>query len=264
MPSRLSLSTVFKWLGRIGLIARALVYLAISVILFAGLAFLNEPTDGAAPDEAFESVELMPFGPLILIAFSVALLTYTAFRFIQAYTYDEEDGAAGQFARLGMILSGLSYGAVAIAAMLVASGENTGSGPGVTREVVLFLLKQPAGQTLIGVFGLIVLVIAILQLYRPLRGQWKDSLDLKNAPKPLILFSDFAIFGRGILIAIVGLSIGFVAISAQPDDAMGVSQTLSWLSAQPFGRWMYALAGTVFLGYAVYGFLQAATHRFDL
>lgn len=264
MAAQVNTTTLFVWLGRVGLIARASVYLGISFILFAGLAFLREPTDGAAPREAFRSVELMPFGPLLLIAFSAALLTYTAFRFIQAYTYNDNTGAARHFARLGMVLSGLSYGAVAIAATLVASGENTGSGPGITREVVLFLLRQPAGQLMIAAFGIVVLAIAIMQLYRPLSGQWKGNLNLNSTPKPIILFSDFAIFGRGVLIAIVGISISFVAISAEPDDAMGITQTLSWLSAQPLGRWMYALAGFVFLGYAAYGFLQAATHKFDL
>jgi uncharacterized membrane protein (DUF2068 family) len=252
----------FRAIGKVGLIARALVYIAIAIILLSGVTNRGEPSDGADPKEAFNSIDALPLGTAVLLILAAGLLSYSAFRFVQAYTSDDSQGWKKWVASAGMISSGLSYASVAIAAIGVSIGfSNKGSAGGV-RTVTDALLSQPFGWFAITILGLIFLAIGALQIYRVISENWKQDLDLQNVPYGFVGISQFAIFGRGLLIIMAGASITWAGIHSDTNDAMGLTKTLAWLRDQPFGLFLYLISSSIFAGYGVYGLLQAKTYRF--
>lgn len=249
-------------LGRAGLAARGIVYVAISVILFLGAFAGDEASDGANPKEAFRGIEEWPGGEFLLFALGVLLLSYTLFRVIQSITEEQSATWSARIARLGMLASGLSYGLVGFSSLAMSFGDVEAQKTSQTKQVISSLLSAPFGRWAIGCIGIVFVGIALAQAYRALSKRWSKSLDLSQTPEVLISFSTFAIFGRAALILIVGVSVAWAGWKADPTAALGVTESLAWLRSLLFGFLLYFTAGLVMLGYGIYGFIQTFTHRF--
>lgn len=252
-----------EWLGRAGLAARGLVYVAISCVLFLGAFVASEASDGADPKEAFSGIEKWPAGEVILFALGVLLLSYTIFRIIQSLTEEQNPDWSSRFARLGMLASGISYGLVGYTSLAMSIGQVDSEERSQTKQVISMLLSEPFGRWAIASLGLVFLGIAGAQAYRAISKRWTKSLDLSETPQALISFSSFAIFGRAILILIVGISIIWAGWDADPSAALGITESLDWLRSLPFGFLLYFASGVVMLGYGTYGFVQTFTHKFE-
>jgi hypothetical protein len=256
-----------KWslkecLGRAGLAARGVVYVAISFILFLGAFAASEASDGADPKEAFSGIERWPAGELILFALGILLLSYTIFRFIQSFTEEQSSDWSSRFARLGMLASGMSYGLVGYTSLAMSIGQVASEETSQTKQLISMLLSEPFGRLAIVGLGLVFFGIAAAQAYRAISKRWTKSLDLSDTPQALISFSSFAIFGRAILILIVGISIIWAGWDADPSAALGITESLAWLRSLPFGFLLYFASGVVMFGYGTYGFVQTFTHKF--
>lgn len=250
-------------LGRAGLAARAVIYVAISVLLFLGAFIASEDADGATPKEAFRDVESWPFGELLLFALGICLLGYTAFRLLQALTEEQEPEWSARLARTGMVASGVSYGIVGVTSISMAVGRVSQADSNQTKSMAQTLLEQPFGRWGIVILGLVLVGIAGAQIYRALSERWKSNLDLSQTPDVWIKASSFAISGRGLLILVAGISVVWAGVVADSSEAMGLTSVLSWLRSAPFGFVLYVSSGLVMLGYGIYGLVQSATYEFS-
>lgn len=70
-------------ISRIGLIARGIAFITVSVLLFLGGA-RYEPTDPPGIDEALEALRDLPYGWVALLVVAVGLLAFSAYSFAEA------------------------------------------------------------------------------------------------------------------------------------------------------------------------------------
>lgn len=264
MPHHLLSSDIYHRIAQIGLSARALVYWLVAGLMMRAAALESEPDAGMGPTQAFQSLESTTPGRMLLITIGTGLLLYSGWRWTQAIfdVRDEGRDMKGLAARGGMAISGASYATVAIAAIAVTLGANTGNGPGATETALRWLLAMPLGRVLVVLPGLVFIGIGAAQVWRAIDGRWADDLergDWETIGKPLIYF---AIAGRGLLFGLVGIFAVLGGQAGEPSDARGLAETLGWLREQPFGFWLYLSGASIIGAYGFYSAIQAAYLKF--
>ena len=244
-----------------GLAARALVY-ALIAGLMARAAFFHGNEDGVSPEEAFNWLEGSWPGVLLLAALSSGLFAYAGWRLAQGIldTADEGKDAKGWVARLGMIASGIGYGLLGVGAVGVLAGPNNGEGDDATQSAVQWLLQQPFGRWLIIAMGLVVAGIGCVQIWRAVEGKWKDGIDMSGGAHKLIPVIVFGIAARGLLFLVIAMFVLLAGWQASPDQAKGLSETITWLRNQPYGLILYLGAGLALGGLCRLFRRRGATH----
>ena len=255
-------SSWYEIAGRVGLAARALVY-ALIAVLMARAAFFDGNDEGVSPEEAFNWLEATGPGVLLLGALACGLLAYAGWRLVQGLLDTTREGkdAKGWLARAGMLASGIGYGLLGVGAAGVLGGQNNGEGDDATQGVVQWLLQQPFGRGLIIAMGLVVAAIGCAQIWRAVEGKWKDGIDLSGAVRNLIPVIGFAIIGRGLLFLVIAMFVLLAGWQASPEQAKGLSATITWLRNQPYGLILYLGAGAVLASYALYSLVEALRMR---
>ncbi|WP_370234955.1 MULTISPECIES: DUF1206 domain-containing protein [Henriciella] len=252
-------------LARVGLGARAFVYLAIAAVLIDS-AITSKPDNGASPGDAFRAIETAAAGRAILVAVGIGLFLYALWRFQQAILDPEDHGtdAKGILARAGMASSGISYLLVGIAAISVTFGSNEGGGGGKTEESMKWLMQQPFGSWLVMLAGLALIGIGGAQMWRARSGQWKKNIDLSGWASRLTSMISLGIAGRGILFILVGLFLAIGGWTADPSDIKGLASTLGWIRWQPFGLWLFIASALAIGVYGIYSGVQSLRYRFPV
>jgi len=246
-------------IARLGLGARAVVYLLVSALLIRALFTGSGDGDEASPSKAFLAIEQQWWGKVILILIGAGLLLYTLWRLGQGILDFDRLGAEAKdrVARLGMLASGIGYGIVATAAFSVALDQTDTAGGGSTQQTVDYLIRLPLGSWLVLIMGIVVAGVGSAQIWRGVSGRWKKRIRLDDKTRWLEWVSGYAITGRGLLFLIAAVSIAWAGFSINPDDALGLAETMGWLRLQPFGFWLYLASGLVIGAYGLYSALQA-------
>ncbi len=257
-------SSIYQRIAQIGLSARALVYWLVAGLMLKAAMLESEPDSGMGPTEAFRSLESTGAGRLLLLTIGAGLLLYAGWRWTQAMldVRDEGNDVKGLLARGGMAMSGISYTAVAAAAITVTLGANSGGGPGATETALRWLLDMPLGRFLVVLPGLVFIGIGAAQIWRGIDGRWADDLepgDWETIGRPLTYF---AIVGRGLLFGLIGVFAVLGGLGGDPEDARGLAETMGWLRQLPFGLWLYLTGAAIIGAYGFYSSFQAAYLRF--
>ena len=250
-------------IARIGLGARALVYLAVATLLLDA-ATSAKPDNGVSPGDAFRAIETDITGRIVLIGLAVGLFLYALWRFHQAWFDPDHQGsdAKGILARMGMASSGISYFLVGIAAFSVTLGANESDGGGKTEKTAKWLMEQPFGRWMVFAAGLALIAIGGAQIWRTQSDQWKKGIDLSGWAQKTVPLIQFGIAGRGVLFALVGGFLCFAGFMAQPEHIRGLAATLGWIRYQPFGLWLFIASAIAIGAYGVYSGVQSLRYRF--
>ncbi|MFC6198751.1 DUF1206 domain-containing protein [Ponticaulis profundi] len=257
---------LFESAGRAGLIARALVYVMVAILLVTAALSPGSADEGYSPGDTFRNLETDQIGRLILCAICIGLVLYALWRVIQAGfdTSSKGNDVMGVLARLGMLSSGVSYFLVGIAAGLTMFGRNEeNGGGGTTEQFASWLLGHPFGTYLLAGFGLIVFGIGIAQIWRGVTRRWVSGINIPSGARVSCLAIDTAVAGRGILILLIGVFLMWAGFVGEADEAKGMASLLGWIRDQFFGLWLY-LASAFFIGiYGYYSLIQARYLRID-
>ncbi len=154
-------------------------------IFFGGVALLAARlvwADGAGPDpsrkQVLETLLAQPAGQLLVGLMVLALLGHTIWRLFETFLdpYDKGRSPGGLLHRFSYLLSGVSYGSIALTGAQLLAGAGTGEAN--RRQLwVASLLEHRAGPGLVGLAGLILLSWAGVQAKKALTKNLYDSLE---------------------------------------------------------------------------------------
>jgi hypothetical protein len=252
----------FERLMRSGYLAKGLVY-AIVGVLAAQAAF---GAGGATTDTrgALGAIVTQPFGRFLIALVALGLVGYAFWRFAAA-AYDPDGkgtDAQGLATRVGYAFSGVAYLGLALAAAQLALG-NGGGGGDSTQDWTARVLAVPFGRWLVGIGGLIVIGIGIMQLYKACTATFREKLKLGEMSATeetwVTRLGRFGLAARGVVFGIIGVFLALAAFQYDPSEARGLGGALATLAQQPFGPW---LLGLVALGLIAYGVYLAALARY--
>ena len=253
-------------LARLGLVAKGVVYLTIGLLSLQ--AAFGARGDTADREGALRTVGRQPFGKVMLAVIAAGLIGYALWRFIQAFLNPEleDDDAKGWSRRAVRLISGLIYGALALAALQLLTGVGRfRSGGDSTADWTRSLMSWPLGRWLVILAGLAVAGVGVWQFYKAFKADLAKKLELGKMGQAgrdwVVRFGRVGIAARGFVFLVMA---GFLVVAgarANPREAKGVGGALEALERAPYGPWLLAAVAAGLIAYGLYQFGEARYRR---
>lgn len=248
-------SVPLGWAARLGLTARAVVYL-----VMGWLAILLAQGNAAHVDQRGVLVTLVSqlFGTLLVVVLLLGFVAYAVWRFSEAAfgVVGEPPGAGPRLKSFGR---GLAYLAVAWSAFEILRGARA-TQAGQQAHLAATVMSNGAGRALVGVVGLGVVVAGLVMVHEG----WSTKFMRYFGSLPMRLRSAVVWLGRvgtvsrGLVFAIAGALVVVAAWSAHAAEAGGIDVAVRTLLGWPFGPQLVALLGLGLVLFGVYGLAEAA------
>lgn len=248
-----SSSSGIKTLARLGFATIGVVYLLMGVLALLAVTGLGR---GARADkeEAVQRLQDLPGGSVLLGLIAFGLMGYIVWRFTQAIrdTESKGDGAKGVGTRLWYAASGVFYSGLALYAGRLALNGRAEKGGNASQSLVAKVLGWPAGDWLILLAGVVVIGIAVYQVYRAYSGKFQKDVNASSltASQQQLVYrtGQVGYTARGIVLGIIGY---FLVQAGQQSRAGAVGDTgeaFDFLAAMG-----PAVLGAVATGLVAYG-----------
>lgn len=252
--------------ARAGYTAKGVVYAIIGGLAFQQAIGSGGQTSGSRG--ALDEIASAPFGQVLLWIMALGLAAYVLWRLVQAFVDPEADasdeGDAKRWAKRGFFLvSAVLYGFLTWYAVQLAiggggAGGGGSGGSGGTQGMVAETMQMSWGRWLVGALAVIVVARGLVQLYKAYTESFKEkisSFDLGPARRSWVIrASRLGLTARAVVFGIIGTSIGWAAVRANPSEAQGLEGSLDVLVGRP---WLLGAVGLGLVGYAVYQWVKA-------
>lgn len=244
---------------RFGLVAYGFVYLMIAWV--AGQLAVGDSAGRPSAEGALAHLADEPLGHVLLWAIAVGLFWLVLWRILEAI--GGHRGAEGrELLRKRAVSAGKAvlYGALGASALRVAMGNGGGSSQ-APKTMTAKVMDLPAGQWLVGLTGLAIVAYGVGLVWRGWTDHFLKHLDGEGrsgeAGRAYTWFGRVGYVAKGIAFGMVGVLVGYAAVTHEPDKSGGLDQALMKLLEQPFGPYLL-LAIAVGLGcYGLFCFAWA-------
>ena len=260
-------SVAFKWLVRIGFLARGLTYGLIGALTLA-LAF-GAGTAGAKPDQqgALGLIAKAPLGFVALIVIAFGLLAYAIWKFSQAlFGRGPEGGGGSKLSQRAVNAGGgVAYVVLCALAIEILAGSGGGSSGGSPQKAAGGILGWPGGPVIVGAVGVALIAGAVYQAYYGLSERFTkqdktEEMD-RGQLRRFCLIGKVGFCGRATVFGLVGYFLLQSAINYDPGSAVGVDGALARLHHQTLGPWLVGLVGVGLLTFGVFSLHEARYRR---
>ncbi|HEX9945565.1 MAG TPA: DUF1206 domain-containing protein [Thermoanaerobaculia bacterium] len=252
-------------LARLGFAARGVVYALIG-ILAVQTAFGARGPRQTDTRSALQMVAQQSRALLWLLA--LGLFGYALWRVIQGVLDPENKGsdAKGLAVRAGIVISGLIYGGLAVAAARMASGSgDAGAAGGGTQEWTAELMTKPFGRWLVAIAGICIIGSGLGQIWRGWSEKFRENLKLQEMDpteqRLAVQSGKVGLIARGVVFLLSGWFLLQAALKFDPSEAQGLGGALEALARQPHGPWLLGLVALGLIAFGAYSILLARYRR---
>jgi hypothetical protein len=250
------------WSARLGLTARALIYLLIGFL--AVLVATGHSTKETDQWGAFQQLNRGAFEHTVLWILAIGLAGYALWRFSEAAL-----GAAGEGRKAGPRLKsfvrGCIYGFFAASAFQVAVGDRTTSQAQRQQTLTAKVMQHPGGRWAVGLVGAIVVVVGLILVYEGLTRKFEKYLRTSDMSRPtrrlVMALGTFGTAARGAVFALAGVFVVLAAAEYKPSKAAGLDGALRSLRDAPAGPWLLGVAAVGLMAFGIYGLAEARWRR---
>lgn len=253
-------------LGRLGLVARGVVYGVIGLIALQIAQGGPNRDENANKDGALREIAQQPFGRGLLLVLAVGLGAYALWRLADAGwgKQDEDDERKRTAKRVLSGVKALIYLAfLASALRFVTKGESAGGRSGDQQEESLTarFLDLPAGQLIVGAIGLGLIAAGGYIVYRGIATKFEKRLDTSEMGpimgRVVDVIGAIGLTARGLLFALAGFVLMKAAADYDPEKAVGLDGTLKLIADQSYGGALLIVVAVGLLAYGLYSFAEA-------
>ena len=252
-----------KRLGRLGFLAKGLVYAVVALIAIE--VARGERKKARSEEGAIEALAHQSFGELLLVLLAIGLAGYALWRLrIAILGPPGESGAHAAMERVGSVVLTVIYAGLCVYTVRFLT---TDSGGGGTRpdEVTKKLLDEPYGVALVIALGAVMLGVAAYEAYKALSRDFLDDLhteQMSPGVKTVATFAGIAGYGAlAVTSAIFGVFLIKAALEHDPKEAVGLDGALQELVTQDLGPILLGVVAAGLLTYAFYCLIQARYRR---
>src|SRR5512135_955059 len=259
-------SPLMEKLIRLGYVARGLVWGVIGLLAFQ----VATGNGGKITDQqgAIAALGTTPVGKVLLYVMLVGLVGYALWGLIRAVVNPLHAGhdAKGIAERVGYLVSGISYGLLAVATygLLTAKAPAATSGAQAaqTQQTTASILTQPWGPWVVALAAAIVIGVGLLQIstafQRKFNPQFQLAVRTGNAQVWIERLGRFGTAARGAVFTLIGVFLLQAAIQHNASQAKGIDGVLTALLHQPYGS---LLLGVIAAGLIAFGIYSAMIKR---
>jgi Domain of Unknown Function (DUF1206) len=246
------------WSARLGLSARALIYLLIGFLAVSvATGHSTKETDQWG---AFQQLNRSTFGHIVLWILAIGLAGYSLWRFSEAAL-----GASGEGRKVGPRLKsffrGCIYGFFAVSAFQVAVGDRTTSQAHRQQSLTAKVMQHQGGRWAVAVVGGIVVVVGVILVYEGLTRKYEKYLRTSDMSRPtrriVTALGTFGTTARGAVFALAGVFVIQAATEYKPSKAAGLDGALRSLRDAPAGPWLLGVAAVGLIAFGMYGLAEA-------
>lgn len=253
-------------IGRAGLVARGVLYGALGIVAFR--VAWGDRSEAADKGGALALLQQQPFGDAILLVIVLGLACYALWCLIEAVleqgdagSTTDGDGAKVWAKRVGYVGRAVAYAIACVTAIGLLRREGS-SGAGTERSMTAAILSWGAvGKLVIGAVGLGFLAAGVWNAYRAVTTKFEKHLVVDAGPaakRGVTVIGIIGLLGRAIAFVAIGWFVVDAAVSSDPNQPLGLDESLAELAAGPLGPVGLSL---VALGLALYGVFSLAEAR---
>jgi hypothetical protein len=264
-PVDLSSSQSSRWIervGRIGLIARGLVYFLIGLIALQ-MAFGVVHT-AASQQGAFRTIAAQAFGQVLLWVIAVGLAGYALWQLLAAFSGPTSDGDTKWGKKALYFVKTVIYLTLAWTAATIAAGAGGGAS---STSYTTDLMKQDVGRLLVGLVGVAILIAGLVLVWQGWTTDFEKKLKRERMSAGVYAairrLGQVGYVARGVVFALVGILVSYAAISFEPSKARGVDAALQAVAQAPGGQLLLTLTGVGLMAFGLYSCAEARYRRFE-
>jgi hypothetical protein len=243
--------------GRLGLVARGVIYLLIGLIA-ASLAVRGSAKGQHADQKgAVTDLACQPFGEVLVIIVAIGLAAYALWRLSQVFTgvVGEQDSTGK---RIQALASALIYGGLAVSAVMVLSGARKSQGAQQS-SLTAKVMQHSGGRWLVGLVGVVVVVVGIVFVVQGVQASFMKRFERLPQPgaRTIRRIGQVGTIARGVVVGLAGILVISAAWTFDPKKARGIDGAFRTLLEQPFGRLLTGLVAVGLVAFGVFGLVEA-------
>jgi hypothetical protein len=251
-------------LARVGLIAYGLVHLLVAWLALQ-LAWGN---GGGSTDQsgAMATLAEKPFGEPLLWVLAAGLLALAVWQLAEVLRYRSQLHASGDAKKKAVtkvvkaVAKTVVYLVLAVTAVRFATGGGTSSS-GQQQRTVNGVLGWPGGRFLIGIAALVLIGVGVYHVRKAIRSSFLKEIDTAQASagerRVIERLGQVGYPAKGIALALVGVLLGWAAITFDPAKARGLDGAMRTILAAPAGHWLLTLVALGIAAFGVFAFFRA-------
>jgi hypothetical protein len=252
-------------LGRLGLVAKGVLYAVVSILAIkVALGGREESPDR---EGALQAIAEQPFGKGLLVLLALGLAGYALWQLARGLLdrEGEGEGPKGLAKRAGALGRAVWYGGLAVltAERVVSAGG--GGGGSKEQQTTAGVFDLSFGRYLVYAAGLVFLGVAGFNAYRAVTCKFNKKLkthEMNDAEEAAA--TGVGILGhlaRAVVFTLIGLFLLKAAWQFDPHEARGLDGALMELAQQPYGGFLLGAVAVGLMAYALYCFVQARYRR---
>jgi Domain of Unknown Function (DUF1206) len=262
-------STGLRRLAALGLVGYAVIHLLIGWLALTLAWFESSPAgNGQRPTDSSGALALLarnPVGAALLWVLAVGLAALCLWQASEVLRHNRQLPPPGRDRRDALLQlvktvgTAAFYGYLAVSAVRTALGH--GQGRGTEQHTLAGVLGLPGGHALVTAIGAVCAGIGVYLVQKGVRSGFTDEIDLGTVAPSLragthrVCQVGFVL--KGVALVLVGVVVGWAAVTARPDRGDGMDGALRVVAGQPFGQWLLTVIAVGLAAFAVYCLVRA-------
>lgn len=252
-------SKALEVLARVGMIAYGVVHLLVGWLALQ--VAWSGSSENADQSGALSQLAEQPFGTAILWVVAVGLVDLAIWQGAEAiwgvHEGDTKKQVRKQATAAGKAVVYLLLG-ISAARFAMGSGQSSSQSQQSTTQGVL---GWPGGQVIVVVAALVLIAVGGANVYRGISRKFLREIDTGALPgntrQVITRLGQVGFIAKGIALAVVGLLLGYAAITFDPNKATGLDGAMRTIAGQPFGRFLLTAIALGFIAFGLFAFAQA-------
>ncbi|WP_353809429.1 DUF1206 domain-containing protein [Agromyces sp. SYSU T00194] len=253
-------SRTFQVFARSGYVVLGVIHAIIGAIAIS----VASGGGGGEADQsgAMQQIAKTPFGGVLLWAIAIGLFALAIWSVAEALLARGSDAKEKWGERLKEGGKAVTYVAIGWTALVFAMGGSSDSDQS-SQGVAAMLIQAPGGVFVLGLIGLVVLGIGGAFVWRGVRLDFTESIDVPSGPvgSALVALGVAGYVAKGIGVGIVGVLFVIAAFTLDPEQAGGLDAALKSLLGLPFGVVLLWAIGLGLIAYGAYSVARAKYAR---
>ncbi|PZS14519.1 MAG: hypothetical protein DLM57_14375 [Pseudonocardiales bacterium] len=259
---RAARSPQMKGLARLGLAARATIYLLIGwLALLLAIGKRSGETDQRG---ALLEVARHNGGSILLWVITIGLAGYALWRWSEAAF-----GVVGEGRKKGprvqSFVRGCVYAFFAVNAFGLVRHAHQQSQVHQQQTSTARAMAHPLGRWAVGILGVIVVIVGLVQIVEGFTHKFEKYLDEhRMSPatrRTVTVLGTVGTVARGVVFILAGVFVVRAAYDFDPNKARGLDGALRSLEGTSAGPWLLGAAAVGLMAFGLYGFAEAKWRR---
>ncbi len=251
IAEKVAASRPMGWVARVGLGARASVYLIMGLLALA--VVVGDSKTSVDQRGALRTVMHQQFGTALVWLLAAGFIAYALWRFSEV-VFGPDGEKDGFVPRAKSLVRGVAYSIFAFGAVSILMGSRE-SQTHQQESVADATIHLPGGQAILGAFGLAFMIAGLLMIWEGWTTKFLTYFDYlpPRRRKAVVWLGRVGTITRGIVFALAGSLVVLGAWWGDASTAGGINEVVQAAIDRPFGGAVVALMGAGLVLFGLYG-----------